>query len=390
MALAATPATAVRYFVSLPFDAAGRCNCTDGGLLQAAAIGGPGCCPVDPEEGNPKCVTSVRTDFSELPASECTGQLDITGNPCRAPPKGGCASSTCALCPQEGRICEEDHSTLARDFELFCEDTALIGMIGVWGSMLSPVGGFLGSGLSNMYGRKTVYSCGQLTFGIVLCLGSLCEGYASYSLTCALCGFTYSAATVPGFTMAAELCGPANRTKYSVRMWSYGWDVKTLLLAPFSYFVVVWLQLSWRFLQASCGLIVLLQAILIIAYVPESPRWLIDQGRFEEADAAMEALLGKRPDPPYSQLQPTKSPPDSITLAGDTAGNNEIDGDGGGKLTLADLVTLLKGPTCLTLLGLCYLWFCASLSYYGIAFNSGNLRFVFNCTPLRRHTHCAR
>ena len=58
---------------------------------------------------------------------------------------------------------EEDHSTLARDFELFCEDTALIGMIGVYGSLLSPFGGFIGSALSNRYGRRVVFAYAQVS-----------------------------------------------------------------------------------------------------------------------------------------------------------------------------------------------------------------------------------
>ena len=32
--------TYVRYFAALPFDAAGRCNCSDPALLQAAGAGG--------------------------------------------------------------------------------------------------------------------------------------------------------------------------------------------------------------------------------------------------------------------------------------------------------------------------------------------------------------
>lgn len=159
-------AAAVRYFVSLPFDAAGRCTCADAALLPAAAVGGAGCCPASAEEPNPKCVATELTDFTQLPVSDCIDRLDGSGNVCQSPPKGGCASSTCALCPAGGRVCEEDHSTLARDFDLFCEDTALIGMIGVYGSLLSPFGGFIGSGLSNRYGRRAVFGYGQVAICI--------------------------------------------------------------------------------------------------------------------------------------------------------------------------------------------------------------------------------
>ena len=73
---------AVRYFVSLPFDAASRCTCADEALLPAAAVGGPGCCPLAPDDS--KCVASDLTDFSTLPASECSERLDGSGNLCQA------------------------------------------------------------------------------------------------------------------------------------------------------------------------------------------------------------------------------------------------------------------------------------------------------------------
>ena len=72
----------MRYFVSLPFDAASRCTCADEALLPAAAVGGPGCCPLAPDDS--KCVASDLTDFSTLPASECSERLDGSGNLCQA------------------------------------------------------------------------------------------------------------------------------------------------------------------------------------------------------------------------------------------------------------------------------------------------------------------
>ena len=33
----------------------------------------------------------------------------------------------------------------------------------------------------------------------------------------------------------------------------------------------------------------------------------------------------------------------------------------------------MQGPTASVTVGICYLWFAASMSYYGISYNSGNL-----------------
>ena len=207
--------TYVRYFAALPFDAAGRCNCSDPALLPAAGAGGAGCCPADPAGGSlPGCAAAT------LAGDECAALTDSSGNPCASTAKGGCASSTCVLCGAEGRACEADGSTLAAEFGLVCEDTAQIGMLGVLGYLGAFVGSFVGSSLSDSHGRQRCTAGGQLCAGAFTLLAALSPSFSLYALLQLANGCAGGASNVAGFTLAAELSGPNNRTTWSVTVWS--------------------------------------------------------------------------------------------------------------------------------------------------------------------------
>jgi MFS family permease len=51
--------------------------------------------------------------------------------------------------------------------------------------------------------------------------------------------------------------------------------------------------LNWRYLSMACGLISI-PSLFLLAFAPDSPVWLISQGRSDEAHAILERLHGSK------------------------------------------------------------------------------------------------
>ena len=203
----------VRYFGALPFDASGRCVCgdaplTEGGTWEqqvaAAAAGGAGCCPAKDDR---------HTCAAEVDPKDCGALVDATGTSCLAADKPGCASSACVICGPKQRLCEEDSSTMARAWDLYCGEQTKIGLLGVVFYFGVLFGALTGATLSDLFGRRPVTVAGELAAGGLTLAMAAAPGYTVYACLQFGAGFATSVCNISGFTLAAELTGPANRTK---------------------------------------------------------------------------------------------------------------------------------------------------------------------------------
>ena len=209
----------VRYFGALPFDASGRCSCADARIatwnqqVAAAAAGGAGCCPADSKADGHACAVGVEPE-------DCGALVDGTGTSCLAADKPGCASSACVLCGPEQRLCEEDSSTLACSWGLYCGEQTQIGLLGAVFYLGVLFGALAGATLSDLFGRRLVTVAGELAAGGLTLAMAAAPGFSAYACLQFGAGFATSVCNISGFTLAAELTGPANRTK--VRCSSHG------------------------------------------------------------------------------------------------------------------------------------------------------------------------
>ncbi|WP_238184838.1 MFS transporter, partial [Methylobacterium trifolii] len=171
-------------------------------------------------------------------------------------------------------------------------------------SSMSFVGMFLGAALSGMladrFGRKLVFQVSMVFWG----LGSLWCAYApdatSLGYARLLLGFGMGMEFPVALAIVSEFVPSAKRGRYLAIMegfWPLGFIAAGCLsLVLLSYF-------DWRavFLAQAVPALFL---FVIRMFVPESPRWLADRGRFEEANRVMDeieakvrARLGGRPLP---------------------------------------------------------------------------------------------
>lgn len=209
----------VRYFAALPFDASNRCSCPDlelrdGGSwaqqVAAAAAGGQGCCPIDVAAGDAsECAVDVDPE-------DCRALVDDLGTSCLTSDlKPGCSSSACMLCGPEQRVCEQDASTLARTWDLYCGDQSQIGLLGVVFYLGVLFGALVGATLSDHFGRRPVTVGGEVSAGLLTLAMAAAPEFSVYASLQFGAGFATSVCNISGFTLAAELTGPASRTKVS-------------------------------------------------------------------------------------------------------------------------------------------------------------------------------
>ena len=171
-------------------------------------------------------------------------------------------------------------------------------------SSMSFIGMFLGAAISGMladrFGRKAVFQVSMIFWG----LGSAWCAYAPDATTLGyarlLLGFGMGMEFPVALAMVSEFVPTAKRGLYLAIMegfWPIGFIAAGCLsLGLLNFF-------SWRAVFAVQAVPALF-LLVIRAYVPESPRWLADRGRFADAckvmdgiEAKVSARLGGRPLP---------------------------------------------------------------------------------------------
>ena len=167
------------------------------------------------------------------------------------------------------------------------------------------------------------------------------------------------------------LCAPTSvvleftrhiRLTFGVMAGADGWNIMCLYLPFVGYGIVVAAGQSWRALQGWAGLVLIAHGLLVLRYVPESPRWLLERRRAAEVGPVMQQLglewpAGEELEREVATAEAAQSEPEP----GDEEGS-EASAVGVGGVLRDVVAPLLRGPTALTLFGINFLWFAASIS----------------------------
>jgi MFS family permease len=134
--------------------------------------------------------------------------------------------------------------------------------------------------LSDKYGRKKSF----IVATALISLGGLLTGFASsFPLLLfyrAICGFGIGGANVP-FDLLAELLPASQRGSFLVYI-EYFWTFGSILVAGLAWGVLS--EDGWRVLSLLTVIPVALTSFFSAFYLPESPRWLLEVGRNQEAE----------------------------------------------------------------------------------------------------------
>ncbi|XP_013421078.1 organic cation transporter protein [Lingula anatina] len=251
----------------------------------------------------------------------------------------------------------KDFTSIVTEWELVCDRDFISDTI----TSLQMAGVLVGSlffgQLSDLFGRKKVYFLATTS----LCVMGVAQAFATNWILFAACrfgsGVLIGGNIVVGHVYNIEFLGP----KYRHIPLTFGlWATSSLILLAMAYFIR-----DWRHLLLATSV----PGFTIIGawwFVPESPRWLLSKGRFDEVTTIAKRIAkrNKKPQPNMEKFIKAYK-------------NETPNCEPGVKHSYWDLFRTRSLAKCTLIFSL--QWFCMSLIGYGAAFNMKNLpgdRFV--------------
>ena len=138
--------------------------------------------------------------------------------------------------------------------------------------------------LGDRIGRYPVMLYAAVIISVFGLATALCHNFALLVFVRFMVGFGIGGLTVP-FDILAEFLPTENRGKYLLLI-EYFWTLGSMLV-PIIAYVSLELFYSWRVFVAICATPCVLSLFASVTFVPESPRWLVQEGRNDEAIAIL-------------------------------------------------------------------------------------------------------
>ncbi|XP_029590282.1 solute carrier family 22 member 5 isoform X1 [Salmo trutta] len=259
---------------------------------------------------------------------------------------------------------EQYRSTIVTEWDLVCGNawkapfTVTIFFFGV----LS--GSFLSGIISDRYGRRFIFFA---TLALQTVFSILQAAANSWELFCALyfiVGMGQIANYCAAFILGSELLIRNVRINFASLGVSICYAIGYTALPMFAWFIR-----SWRILLIALSVPGFLY-IPLWWYIPESPRWLLSQGRVKEAEDIIRAAARKN----------GITPPDIIFKPEDCEQLMENENKESQRLyTWLDLIktTNIRNITLISII----IWIVISMTYYGMSLNTPNMDGdpYFNC-----------
>lgn len=245
-------------------------------------------------------------------------------------------------------------AALTQHWHITKGESGLIASVGFIGMAL---GASLGGLLADRYGRRGVFALTLLLFGVVSGASAFAASVAVLLVLRFFVGFGLGAELPVASTYVSEFSPARIRGRVIVVLeafWAIGWTAAAVIGA----FVVPAGENGWRF-AFLLGALPALYAVLVRWGLPESPRWLLRQGRFADAERVV-ARLGAVP---TARQQAAGSVEERAAKSTDAASAGRV-----APLAASSsgrLAALLSGEFRGRTAALWTVWFCVNFAYYG-------------------------
>lgn len=154
------------------------------------------------------------------------------------------------------------------------------------------IGALFTGNFADKYGRKNVMIATAVLY-IVSALGcALSNSFFMLAAFRVLSGIAVGATSVVGPLYISEI-SPAQKRGTLVSMNQFAITIGILLAYVIDYWVMDWGENSWRYMMVVPAFFGTVYLVLLLTSFPKSPRWLLSQGRKEEAIKVLEKVGGK-------------------------------------------------------------------------------------------------
>jgi len=257
--------------------------------------------------------------------------------------------------------------TIVMEWNLVCDRIALLST--VQGSYMGGVfvGCIFWGWASDKFGRRLSILVACL-IQIISCLAAAASvNYIMFIIFRFFVAFSVSGVFECGFVLVTEIVTPELRTSFGI-MTQFPFGIGASLLPLVAYYVKDWVPLQ---------LAISIPSLLLISYywyIPESPRWLISENRFQEALDVLKdaAKVNGNTLPPDDELLPALE-----ALAQEESKGQEVTQRTKKEELIAvfhEIITLFKTPEMRKrTLNIFFSWCVVAMVYYGLSFNTKNI-----------------
>lgn len=172
--------------------------------------------------------------------------------------------------------------SLSQGDETLLIGSTLIGMV---------FGGVLGGYLTDKRGRKYIYLWDMVLFIVFAVLTAISTDFTELVLFRLLLGIAIGADYAISPTIIAEY-SPAKHRGKLLTISGLSWFIGAAVSYAAGYVLDPLGIISWRYMFL-LGVIPAVVVLILRASIPESPRWLAEHGKMEEAEASAKKVVGE-------------------------------------------------------------------------------------------------